>query len=310
MRCERARFTFALFSMIGVTAEGPAFAQVLERVETEHKEPHSAPPESSGEPIARPTRLRSHARADRQGDEREHSFAWPCLILGPWTGYCFYGKSWLRADRSDSPQSVAPRSAHAVPAKDWLGNSVGELDEAAETPTDSLDGERRYGELRAGTFAGFTENVYGIDVAARGWLWMGGVDVSWVRLHEPNALAPNIRDVDLVRVSVVGAFLAEKYVEAHVLLGADALHGREWTPGFGPGLELRSYPAKRVTLAGEFRASIFAKGYPLVDTRLEAGIVLGRLDLRAGAHWVYQASDRTAASILGPCASVLVRLGP
>ena len=97
-------------------------------------------------------------------------------------------------------------------------------------------------------------------------------------------------------------------------MGVDVLHGRDWTPAFGPGLEIRAYPASHFTLGGSFQTSIFAEGYPLFDTRFETGLVFGRLDVRAGARWFFQPvspSDPGGhVSILGPSLTVLVRLGP
>jgi hypothetical protein len=203
-------------------------------------------------------------------------------------GYCFYGSSWLRADRSESTESLVPASRR----------------EEQAAP--------RYGELSASTFMGATENIYGYDMTARGYLFVGALNASWLRLHEPDSAT--LRDLDLLRVSLVGTVVAARHAEAHLLMGVDGLHGLQWTPAFGSGLEIRTYPMSHLTAGGSVQASVFAQGYPLLDSRLEAGVVFGRIDIRAGGRWLFQPVSRADpagnVSILGPSLTVLIRLGP
>ena len=117
--------------------------------------------------------------------------------------------------------------------------------------------------------------------------------------------------MNLFHLSTIAALVAERYVEAHVLLGLDLLYGHDVTPAFGPGLEIRTYPARRFAVDLSSRLSIFADGYPLMDTRLEMGLALGRVDVLAGGRWFFQAYQQQAdVNILGPTLSVLLRLGP
>jgi hypothetical protein len=160
--------------------------------------------------------------------------------------------------------------------------------------------------VQAGGFVGANTQLYGHDLAMRGWLGLMGAEASWLRLYEPSSRT--LDQLDLLRGSVTGVFIAEKWVEANVLLGVDLLHGHDWTPAFGPGAEVRTYPTSHFTVAGSFRASIFFEaGPPLLDSKLETGVTFGRLDFRVGGRWLYQYQT---ASVFGPVASIVIRLGP
>lgn len=233
----------------------------------------------------------------RSSGENRGAVVIACVMVPLLVGYCSYGKTWLRADRSESAESLAP--SKVVPGKDVLGRPV-----VVEGPPDAP----RYGELHGGAFVAASKPIHGFDLAARGYLWVGGLEASWLRLREPSS--PTLRELDLFRTSLVGTMVAERRVELHLLAGVDVMHGREWTPAFGPGVQLRWYPARHLTGAGEVRASIFGEGYPLLDSRLDVGLVFGRLDVRVGGRWIFQAFDRDSTSILGPSVSLVLRLGP
>jgi hypothetical protein len=273
----------------------------LNKVETSHKSSSSSSSNkssssssssSSGSSVASAVADGAIAAASSgDGDSSSSSsksYTWLCAIPAPWSGFCFYGGRWLRADRSESAYSLAP---------------------AGERKEDDIKTSRnapRYGEVQAGGFVGANTQLYGHDLAMRGWLGLIGADASWLRLYEPSSR--NLDQLDLMRGSITGVFLAEKYVEMNVLAGVDVLHGHDWTPAFGPGVEVRTYPSSHFTVAGSFRASIFFEaGPPLLDSKLETGVAFGRLDFRVGARWLYQ---QDAASVWGPIASVVIRLGP
>jgi hypothetical protein len=168
---------------------------------------------------------------------------------------------------------------------------------------------RRYGEVQAGAFAATYARIVGSDLSARAWGGVGGLQASWVSLHEPES--PSLRQLDLLRFDAVGAFIALGRVEGHVLMGVDVLHGNAWTPAFGAGLEVRAYPVTRLTVDVSSYASVFGTGSPLFESRLEVGVALGRVDLRAGMRWWFQQlSETTNTSLLGPSVSALLRLGP
>jgi hypothetical protein len=235
-------------------------------------------------------------------------------VPGPWTGYCIYGATWLRVDRGGrNPESLAPtwpppEEAPDEPTPPSVDPGGIPLDEPTPVPVVD-DTAPRYGELQGAGFIAANHKIQGLDLRARLWLFNGGLEASWIHLVEPEATT--LRALNLFHFSTVGTLVALRHVEASVLLGLDLLYGHDFTPAFGPGLEIRTYPARRFTVDASTRLSIFADGYPLVDTRMEMGLALGRLDVLAGGRWFFQAYDQAkATSIVGPSLSVLVRLGP
>ncbi len=280
---NRARAWALLAVASGAIWPRVASADVLDKIETSHTQPRP----SSSSPSTSSSSSSSSTSSTSESSSSEGDFTVTCLVPGPWTGYCIYGARWLRADRSERAQSLAP-----------LARSEEDVVEHRNA--------RRYGEVAASGFGALNHSVYGFDLAARAWFGLVGLDASWLRLQEPgSATLPHL---DLLRGSLAGVLVAEKFVEAHLLLGVDALHGHSWTPAFGPGVEVRVYPTPRFNVIGTFRSSIFFEaGDPLFDSRIEAGVTLGRLDARLGGRWIYQAD---AAGIIGPTASVLIRLGP
>jgi hypothetical protein len=259
--------------------------------------------------------------------DTDGTFPWLCLVPGPWSGYCFYGPAWLRVDRGGrDPESLAPSDwkREAVPVYD--GPEPSEAESPETSPPDVLPPEApppgptpapivdetlapRYAELQASGFVAMNHAIQGFDLRARAWLYVAGLDADWTHLREPDS--KTLESLNLLHFSTVGTLIAFPYVEAHVLLGLDLLYGHDVTPAFGPGLEIRTYPASHFTVDLSSRLSVFADGYPLVDTRLDMGVALGRIDFLVGGRWFYQAyAAQQATSILGPSLSVLVRLGP
>ena|GEM_PF-6841555 len=212
---------------------------------------------------------------------------------------------WLRADRGVVPDSLLP----CVKEKEEpIIKENGEYEEDDESISEETEVvARRYGELQGSAFLGMTEGIYGFDVSARGYLSLLALDVSWLRLYEPDS--PTLNRLDLLRASLALAIIPAKYVEVHALAGPDVLHGKDWTPAVGLGLDVRTYPIPKLTVAGMARVSVFGEGYPLLDSRLEVGAAVGRVDFRAGMRWIFQQYDKTSTSILGPSVSVLIRLG-
>jgi hypothetical protein len=255
-------------------------------------------------------------------DVVDGTFPWLCLVPGPWSGYCFYGRAWLRVDRGGpDPESLAPSDwrREAVPIAD--GREPADVDSVEPPPPEApppgpapepmVDETLapRYAELQASGFVAANHPIQGFDLRARAWLFVAGLDVDWTHLREPDSTT--LEALNLLHFSTVGTLIAFPYVEAHALLGVDLLYGHDLTPAFGPGLEIRTYPARRFTVDLSSRLSVFADGYPLVDTRLDMGVALGRIDFLFGGRWFYQAyAAQQATSILGPSLSVLVRLGP
>jgi hypothetical protein len=215
-------------------------------------------------------------------------------MIPPFLGMCLYGQHSLRADRSESPETFLPET----PAED---SDVSD-DNAFEQRRNASP---RWGELASSGYADPVRGVYGHDLMARGWLGIVGVDATWVRLYEPTS--PMVGQLDFLRGAVTGIIVGERYVEASLHVGPDGMHGREWTPALGAGAEVRVYPASHLTLAGSFHASFFGEGNPLLDSKLEVGATFGRLDVRIGGRSFYQ---HATASLLGPSASVIIRLGP
>jgi hypothetical protein len=242
-----------------------------------------------------------------------------CLVPGPWSGYCFYGATWLRVDRGNDPETLAPEGWGVdLPVDPTAEESAPDAEQAPvqidpnEAPPPEPPSEHvveaslapRYGELQGSTFLAANHDIQGLDLRGRAWLYVGGLDGSWTHLTEPKS--DTLKALNLFRFSTVGTL-----VEAHMLLGLDLLYGHDVTPAFGPGLEIRTYPARRFTVNLSSRMSIFADGYPLMDTRLELGLALGRIDVLAGGRWFFQAyREQADVNILGPSLSVLVRLGP
>jgi hypothetical protein len=305
---------------------GPASADSLGRIEDAHRPPPS--PSSPSSPSS--SSKSSHHHADwgslsspsSSSSDESHGFPWACGIPGPWSGYCFYGLTWLRADRGSDPETLAPEVWHvALPVdpteKDSRASDSPDLVDPREVPPPELPSEHvvvanlapRYGELQASGFLGANHAIEGFDLRARAFLFVGGLDATWTHLVEPKS--DSLTALNLFHFSTVGTLVAVRYVEAHVLAGLDLLYGHDVTPAFGPGLEIRTYPARSFTVGLSSRMSFFADGYPLVDTRLEMGLALGRMDVLFGGRWFFQAYQQQAdVNILGPTLSLLLRLGP
>jgi hypothetical protein len=103
----RARVLGAVVSA-GVSIGGSAEAQVRRGIEDSHR--------SLALPAPWPGGQRSSFRSISGDSGIECMF-----VIGLPMAYCIYGKSWLRADRSESSESRVPR---IVPAKDVLGKDV------------------------------------------------------------------------------------------------------------------------------------------------------------------------------------------
>jgi hypothetical protein len=324
-RSTRARAAAALLGVGLLAGSRRASADSLGQIEQSHRPPPSSTP-------AQPSSGRSHSHSSSggstSGDDEGGGFPWLCLLPGPWSGYCFYGATWLRVDRGGrDPETLALRWPPAplpvdvgAPGERDAPSAAMEIEPAdpAEMPpagerkepsaTDESDAPR-YAELQGSGYAAANHAIEGFDLRARAWLWVGGLDAAWLHLTEPES--PTLKSLNLFHASAVGTLVAAPYAEAHVLMGLDLLYGHDVTPAFGPGLEIRTYPARRFTVDLSSRLSIFADGYPFLDTRLEMGLALGRIDVLAGGRWFFQAYEQQkATSLLGPSLSVLVRIGP
>jgi hypothetical protein len=278
------------FAAAGACTWSTASAQALGKIESSHTSSSSSSSSSSSH----------HGHYGHHGSSDAGSAIWGCFVP-PFLGLCVYGTRFLRADRSESAETLLP-AAHAEGAERESDRSP---DDEAETPRERPHAAPRFGELMTSGYVDPVHGVYGHDLTARGWLSIVGVDATWLRLYEPSS--PTVGQLDFVRGAVTGIIVAERYVEASVHLGADGMHGSEWTPAFGAGAELRVYPVPHFTTAGSFHASFFGEGNPLLDSKLEVGATFGRLDFRIGGRSFYQTG---AASLLGPSASLGIRLGP
>jgi hypothetical protein len=156
-------------------------------------------------------------------------------------------------------------------------------------------------------FRSLNEDVFSHELGLTLWLGTLLLNGSWEHLYERIEATGGFDSLDILRVhlgaNVLGPFVdrAELYMHA----GALFLRGDgDFLPAFNAGAELRVYPADPLALRAASIASIFPIGPVLVDTRLEAGITMGPVEVRAGARYLYQDG---AQGFWGPVTTVAAR---
>lgn len=167
---------------------------------------------------------------------------------------------------------------------------------------------RRRAEVHGGWFHALNEDVVswntGIDFFLGPLLIGGGFE----RFSEPNHAAQSTDILDDWRFrlgpNVVGGSISN--VELYPMIGASILHGfGDTIPALDLSIEGRAYPMKPLAFFASGTASIFKDGPPILEGRMEGGVSLGRVDLRAGFRALRQNPEQ---SLVGPVASLTLRL--
>ncbi len=146
--------------------------------------------------------------------------------------------------------------------------------------------------------------LYAHALDLRGWLGPVVFHGGWTRYHEPGAMTLDTLDLFRARIGLNVLAGSSRAAELTPLVGVLALRGNDVTPAFDAGADLRVYPIRPLVVAASFQVAFFKDGPPFLETRLEPGISISRLDLRVGAMWVHQAR---AISSIGPSATIAVR---
>ncbi len=167
---------------------------------------------------------------------------------------------------------------------------------------------QRNGELRGGGFFAVNEEVASHDANLNGFVGLFMLGAGWERFYEPNRAAKTFDTLDVFRArlgpNVLGA--AVSALELYALAGGSLMHGfGETIPKFDLALEARAYPVRPLAFYAGATTSLGAHGPPILDGRLEGGVSLGRVDLRAGFRALKQQPEQ---SFLGPVVSLQVRL--
>ena len=299
--------SLAIGLVVGLLAsvlwEGRARAQALRRFEDAHTQRPPSNPSSTG---VAPTRFAGPEASGSSGDGVGELVGWALARA-------ILGTAEVIADAVDD----APPADEATPIRRFPARVIYDGDRASAyvEPHRRLElgkFERvaypRRGELTLGGFLAVNEQVYAHDAALRGWLGLFVVHASWERFYEPSAPTSSIDTLDIFRLHA-GPNLLGPHVdslELYPLFGASGLHGAHGiTPAFDLGIEGRAYPLRPLAFFASTTASVFADGPPLFDARLEAGISLGRFEVRAGLRMLKQEPSQ---SFLGPVASFVVRM--
>jgi hypothetical protein len=158
-----------------------------------------------------------------------------------------------------------------------------------------------------GFFAANERWVGSHELAFSAWLGPVRWHSRWEHFYETVAETGELDHLDLVAghfgANVLGPWVPG--LELYLLAGAMVVHGEAWTPAFDVGLEARIHPVEPLALASSAMLSIFGEGPVLLDMRLEAGVALGQVELRAGPRWLYQGEE--AQGFWGPTASLTAR---
>jgi len=165
----------------------------------------------------------------------------------------------------------------------------------------------RHLEATIGGFIAPSEHVFSRTFGLRLFLGKMVVSGSWDRMYENPPEPEALSRLDFYRVhfssNLLGGWV--RSVELYPQMGVALMNGTRSTGAFDGGLEARIYPQRPLALSVSSIASIFSVGPVLFDTRIEAGLVYQRLELRAGLRWLYQYQ---AQGFIGPIASMVVRL--
>jgi hypothetical protein len=156
---------------------------------------------------------------------------------------------------------------------------------------------RRHAEASFGGFLGANAPLGAHALHLRGHLGFLALHGEWTRLYEPRAQSQN--SLDLLRIQLGGNLFAGgvRRAELHIYAGVLGLRGRDWTPAFDMRVETRIYPIRPLVVSGSLDVAIFRSGPPLSVADVQAGVVLSRMELRAGLRTFRQSG---ALALTGP----------
>jgi len=164
----------------------------------------------------------------------------------------------------------------------------------------------RHIELTTSGFVARNAPVFSRTFGLRVFLGQIVASASWDRMYETPGDGTLAR-LDLYRFHLTSNLLGglSRSVEVYPLMGLGIMKGTNLHGAFDAGLEFRIYPVRPLTLSLSSIASVFAEGPVLFDSKLEAGLTYGRVELRGGVRSMYQ---HRAQGFFGPIASLVVRL--
>jgi hypothetical protein len=165
----------------------------------------------------------------------------------------------------------------------------------------------RGGELKLNAFMATAHTVYAGNLGVRGYLQHFVAQGSWERFVEPRPEVGRTDSLDMFRAHVgpnlFGTMM--KDVEVYALVGGMVMKGQNApVAAVDLGIEARAYPLRPFALYSSGFVSVFMQGPPLIDGRFEAGVSLGRFDLRGGVRFLKQEPEQ---SFFGPIVSVTMR---
>jgi hypothetical protein len=156
-------------------------------------------------------------------------------------------------------------------------------------------------------FRSLNEDVFSHELGFTLWLGTLLINGRWEHMYERIETTGGFDSLDILRAHLGANILGPFVDRAELYMNAGALFLRgdgDFLPAFDAGLELRVYPTDPLALRAASMASIFPIGPILVDTRLEAGIAMGPVEVRAGGRYLYQ---NGAQGFWGPVATVAGR---
>jgi hypothetical protein len=164
----------------------------------------------------------------------------------------------------------------------------------------------RHVEFTTSGFVARNEPIFSRTFGLRIFLGQVVAAASWERMYEtPND--GSLARLDFYRFHLTSNLLGgfSRSVEIYPLMGLGLMKGTELHGAFDAGLDVRVYPRRPLVIALSSIASIFREGPVLFDSKVEAGVAYGRVELRGGLRSMYQ---YRAQSFFGPMASLIVRL--